>query len=906
MNKLAKLLVLSGVALLSACSSSSDVVDNKPNPNPNPNQITEDQLRVLTSGEIPMLNGQSNTIDVILHNTSELPVYGAKFSLGGIENARITSANGCDKIISAKSDCRVSVEFKPMMKSQSYINQPFTVEYKNWRGNAKSVAALYTATRVSQTAGGPKIGYVSVPPVLIDVSNNHVRGVLYAYVNNPSNDVFSIKDASFGSGAFNIVSMNYSKNDQLPNGALIEIEYDAVKSESSKKQETMLGQNGGFSSLTITDSNNKSLTLGATSDYVTGSYLVAGPLNPLNSGSGSSTSTEELLVTNIGVISTTASATSSSSGVATVGALSPSTVAVSGSSSATVSAVSNQTSNNMSITVTGESNTITLPLTVYNGNQPSLLTIQPISYTFPSQSGVSPSALGQTQDVVIANNGATDADGVLVTFSAITTDSTITVNGVPSSTPYAACGSIAPGSTCVIPNVKITSTANQPNGLVGVSIAYTGGPSNVGGIIKYNSVERSSVAITGPASFSVVGNNVATTNTEATVYNTGTAAANRAILIEAWTMTNKHSAESWLYTTNNGSCIPNTTTLAPNSAESCTIALTLGPIDRADIAGNPQTNYTSQESMFVTFRTIPLDATTSTTSDPGIINFTVQPDNEMLSLQTYSATGNANSGADGANSKYVFLGSANGVSNTISLVYTNNGANNITITNVQHYNNPFYWIKSSDGCSNSLLIPTGSCTITYQDNLYANIAQTTQSGVDINNSLTLPGFVFYESNTASTFFITPPNPNGGSSPNQIFSNEAILFLNHIPIESSNKLTVNMLTQPQVDALDTITNYNFTEVTSINSNGLIESTGWISVPSTACSVAYNNGLLTQTCNGAAGFTAGMPYGVDYLTYNNVPALGDLPAPINITPMYQITSSGNQSISQNTMQATVSVK
>ena len=126
------------------------------------------------------------------------------------------------------------------------------------------------------------------------------------------------------------------------------------------------------------------------------------------------------------------------------------------------------------------------------------------------------------------------------------------------------------------------------------------------------------------------------------------------------------------------------------------------------------------------------------------------------------------------------------------------------------------------------------------------------------------------------------------------------------MESSNKQTVNMITQPQVDALDTITNYNFTEVTSINSNGLIESTGWISVPSTACNVTYNNGLLTQTCTGAAGFTAGTPYGVDYLTYHHGLDPEHLPPPMNITPMYQITPSGNQSISQNTMQATVSVQ
>ena len=75
-------------------------------------------------------------------------MYNAQFSLNDVNNAKITSYNGCDKIIAPNSECRVSLQFNAMNFNQTALSQPLTVNYINTYGQQKHTSMLYNAVRI--------------------------------------------------------------------------------------------------------------------------------------------------------------------------------------------------------------------------------------------------------------------------------------------------------------------------------------------------------------------------------------------------------------------------------------------------------------------------------------------------------------------------------------------------------------------------------------------------------------------------------------------------------------------------------------------------------------------------------------------------------------------------------------
>lgn len=866
-KNLVKLLASASIISLSACSQSSNG-SNGSNSNdgadsPKPAQVAADQLKIVMAGQVPLLNGAQATIDAIIYNTTGAPVNNATFSLNGVANAKITSYNGCDKIIAPNSECRVSLQFNAMKNTQSVLSQPLTVNYINTYGAHKSSSMLYNAVRIATDGTTPKLINPSIPSTLTDIGNSHLRGVTYVMVQNPKQASYSLKSATFSSSAFSIIGLSYAIGSQLNDGALIQVEYDASKSTSLNSADLQAGKNGGFSKLILQDSLSTPLTLNATSDYITGGYLVTGVLNPLNSSTSQS---ETLIITNVGSTDVSGVTLNDDMGILNFNG-GQSTVPANGTITPTVAATPGS-SGVTNITVASNVNNTIVPVTVYTDPQP-LVVLQNTSYLFAS-------TVGQTKSITITNSSNQNIHVSNVTFTKDSKSAaSISVTGDSCSGQ-----SIVAGGNCTISGVTINSAIDEQSSSVTVNMAYTynGGASTVLlspiGRILYQSVLRQSVSIIAPSSFEVVGNNTAISYESVIVTNTSSL---HPVTVESWNMTNNNSSSSWMKINNNGSCASGTI-LQAESANNCTFGITLGPVN----LNNPGETINSNESLSVSFTTKPL--TTDSLVGTGVVPFQVTLGNQSyISLQSYTPANNIAGTGTSAN-PYNFLGSTAGSSKTMALNFVNTSGSPIKVNAVQHLANPFYWASNTDTCSGNTLQANESCTVAYYDSLYQNIANTTQSGSNVINNLTLPQFIITQLSTNWTFAVPAINPN--TNDNTVYSSVAILLLDHsVSSQTTNNNLVNIITQLSVGANDNISNYQFTESANIAGNSIIESSGYTMYSGSSCNVsAASSGLISQVCT----YNGANPYGVSYISSTGGQA-GDA---VGLSTAYFVTPTGNQ--------------
>lgn len=881
MNKnLAKTLAGLCAINLVACSQSGGGSNGSGQNNNPPAPITTpaNQLKIVMAGQIPLLNGGAATIDAIIYNTSSLAVNNPQFSLSGINNAKITSYNGCDKVIAPNSECRVSLQFNAMKNTQTALSQPLTVKYINHYGQQKATSMLYNAVRVTPNGTSPKLINTSMPTVLTDIGNGNVRGVTYVVVQNPNQVPYSLKDTNFSSGAFKVSTTNYAVGNQLNNGALLEVEYEASKSTALNKTDLQDGKNGGFSKLLLGDSLGASLALNTTSDYISSGYLVSGILNPIDSTASQS---EQLVLTNVGTTDVSNISVVDSMGIITFNNV-PTTVA--GGENKIINVVATPgSSGSPNVVISSSSNSVTQPVTIYAAPQP-LVVVQNLSYLFAA-------TVGQTQAVTLKNmsNQAIHVNDVTFTKDAGSAATTIEPSG-----DGCTGQSIPAGSTCTISSLTINSDVDETLSSVIVNMGYTynGGNSTVSlspiGRILYQSVLRNSVSIAAPSSFEVVGNNLAVNYESVVITNTSTL---HPITIESWVLSNNNSSSNWLKINSNGNCGIGTE-LLPESANSCTFGVSLGPVQ----LNNPGDDINSTESLSVSFKTKPLTADTLTAS--GLVPFQVTLGNQAyLTLDSYTPANSA-SGTGTSADPYQFRGSAAGSSKTVALKFVNTSGAPLTINNVQHLANPFYWAQATNTCTGTLN-QNESCTISYYDSLYQNVANTTQSGPNIVNNLILPEFIVTSQSTSWTFKVPSINPN--TNDNTVYSNEGILLLDHsVASQTSNNNLVNIITQALVGTSDDLSSYSFVESANIAANNLIESTGYTQYNNSSCTVTPDaNGMFNQACTYNSAIN---PYGVSYLSTTR----GQAGTSVGLNTAYYITPTGNQqAISQKQNYFTVNV-
>lgn len=842
---------------------------------PAPVTTQADQLKVLIAGQVPLLNGGAATIDAIVYNTSSVAVTNAKFSLNGINNAKITSYNGCDKIIAPNSECRVSLQFNAMKDTQTTLSQPLTVRYTNTYGQSKVTSMLYNAVRISQTGTTPKLVNTSMPTVLTDIGNGNVRGVAYVLVQNPSQVPYSLKNTSFSSSAFKISTINYPIGVQLNNGTLVEVEYEASKSTALSRSDAQVGKNGGFSKLSLGDSLGSSLTLNTTSDYISGGYLLSSILNPIDSTSSQS---ETLILTNVGTSDVSSISVTDSLGIITFNNV-PVTVTSGDTKTVTVTPVPGS-EGSPNVLISSSTNSISVPITIYSSPKP-LVVLQNLSYLFAAQTA------GQTKAVTLKNmsNQSIHVDNVTFTKDA-GSSATVTPSG-----DGCTGQNISAGGTCTISSVNISSDVDETLSSIVVNLAYTyngGGsqsPLSAIGRIPYQSVLRQSVSIAAPSSFEVVGNNLAVNSESVVITNTSTL---HSVTVESWVLSNNNSSSSWLKINSNGNCGVGTE-LLPESANNCTFGISLGPVK----LNNPSDNINSTESLSVTFITKPL--TTDALVATGLVPFQVTIGNQAyLTLDSYTPANSA-SGAGTVANPYNFLGSAPGSSKTMALKFVNTSGAPLTINNVQHLANPFFWAQANNTCTGTLN-QNESCVISYYDSLYQNIANTTQASPNVVNNLVLPEFIVTSQSTNWTFKVPAINPN--TNDNTVYSSEGILLLDHIPAQNSDK--VNIITQATVGTSDSLSNYSFTESANIAANNLIQNTGYSMYNGSNCSVNIDAfGMIVQQCTYNSAIN---PYGVTYISTTG----GQAGTSVNLNAAYYITPTGNQqAISQKQNYTSVGV-
>ena len=876
--KLIKLLASCAiVGTIGACSHGSD--GNNVTPSPSPVSNTEaEQLKIIVSGQVPLLNGQAGTVDAIIYNTTNVAVHNASFSLNGIKNAEITSLNGCDKIIAGNSECRVSLQINAMKGNQSTLSQPLTVSYTNTYGEHKSASMLYNAVRVTspQDNNIPQLINVSMPNILTDIGNSHVRGVTYVMAQNPANVKYALTNANFTSGAFRVVSSSYEPGNQLNNGALIQIEYDAEKSTALNKNDLQAGKNGGFSSFTLQATLGSPLTLNATSDYVSGGYLITSVMNPLDATSSQS---QPLFITNIGTSPVTNVSVTDSMNILNISGVT-STINSSAVNTVTVAAIPSKIGVT-SLTVNSSANTNSLPITVYEDPQP-LVVVQNTSFLFAA-------TVGQTKSVTLKNMSN---QSINITNATITPDSnsgaSVAVSG------NSCTGNLAAGSTCTISGVTINSNNDEAlsSVLVNLAYSYNGGATVVSltpiGRLMYQSVLRQSVAITAPTNFEVMGDGYSISYESVVLTNTSTS---HPVTIESWNMTNNHSSSSWFNINNNGSCNIGTV-LQAESANNCTFGITLGSLSISD----PSQVINSNESLGVTFITSPLTTNASVAS--GVVPFQVTIGNHsFIDLTGYTPT-NVDSGAGTAASPYNFLGSQAGSSKQVTLNFTNTSGTPITINQVQNQANSFYWAIKSDTCAGATLAESATCTTTYSDTLYQNIAYTTQSGPNVVNNLVLPKFIFTQLSNGWMFEDQALNPD--TNDNTVYSNEAILLFDHSSSQQNVDGSVQITTLLVLGTNDNPQNYSFTESANIGANNIIESTGYTMYSTSSCTVTANaNGLINQLCT----YNNTNPFGVSYLSTTR----GSAGSAVGLSTQYYVNPTGNQqAISQKQNYNTIQVK
>ncbi len=268
---------------------------------------------------------------------------------------------------------------------------------------------------------------------------------------------------------------------------------------------------------------------------------------------------------------------------------------------------------------------------------------------------------------------------------------------------------------------------------------------------------------------------------------------------------------------------------------SCNVFLKLGPIFSSEESAGIATftiGYTSQGDIH------PESASSN-------INWTVQPYDQRISLIEQSALGATSGNGETAESKYIFTARGRDViGKTITLTYKNTGTHAMKITGIQDNSSVYAWRIGGNGTTcfagSTILAPTDTCKIVYDNVLESNILALGAVGTAYEEDLSLPQFIYQDIESVGIQFKGTPNLANGSYFIYAQSNQGTLANSLILNEagtSNESITVSHLLANADDAL------YVTATTKMEDYFEGQPPG--GTPS-ACSYSSANGIMTQTC------------------------------------------------------------
>ena len=874
-------LVASGI-ILSACGGSSG---GSTNSNQNPSgPVSNSAITIDNTGTVPVFGGSSTKSVVYVHNNTSQTISGISFSAAdnvntsnGVSNqstvktlaskiqalfssSSVVSPSGfsidasqCSSIPAGQS-CPIGFT-TPVLdaktaQASALITAKFTVNKQNLSSNN-----VLNFARVDNSTNNGAVIQSGVS--LSGFGNPEAYGTVYIY-GSGANQVYNITKLASSNPGIKITQGNIN-GQQIQSNFVQAVEVGAPtgSSKASTLNKTTLadtgsGDTGINATLTVqsaglqsgqTFTSNVSLSVNPVSN---GAILTAGVVPLINSAVAAPSGS--LYLVNGGNESAVLGSITYPSGIsAATGSGACSSNLAPGAGCSIYFTISNQSGGSGSITVpytyADGSGSLAQNVTWYNGIGAPLLYLaaqnNPLSFN---------QTVGANNTIMVTNVGGYNLTSVAAATPTVTSGSAT----ASLTTPALSCqdassnatGTTLPvGGTCTY-TVNVTDTARETGDVnIGVSGSYNNGTVQTysrNALFGYSSIAYAAnlSLAPNPATIVTVGDNFESSTQVVTLSNIGAAPA---------AINSIGLASNPAFLTESNNC---GSTLA--SSASCNVTLILGPtssnVVESGISGL-SVNYSG-------------GGTTGGTTT-SIVNWTVQPNSQNLTMGTISATGSA-SGAGTSASPYSFNGAVTS-GQSVTMTYTNGGTNAVKISGVTNTNSPIAWNinTAASTCYNGGSLPSGaiapgaSCTIVYKNVLGTNANALPSIGSSYTENLTAPSLVFVDQNTQAQFQIQPTAPAGGTTIYATGTQATVA--NSVTVAGSNLTVSNVLA-------------NATGYSAVNVTSQMESYFTAITPGSGCTASASGltNAVTQSCtltpvSGTA--TGSTVYAMDTTNYLN---------------------------------------
>lgn len=889
-----------GSSTVSGCSGGCESSSIQGDPPTNP-AVTKGGIVISTPATIPTFNGAPTNTAIFVHNNTNATISNIEYSVEDVNpsglldqvaakfkalwsnstvsiNSRNIAINQATKqvcsTIPANSSCQLGITTPVGVVLGSSV---ITAKYQlNNEKKSFSMPVNYQE-QVLQDNGIYSTGNVKS---FTSVGSDLVYGTVYIYGGGTAQD-YVINDIKSSNPAVIISGSTVASGQELASNQVAA--FDVTVPVQVEGDATVIADVLVNASLSSTASATKK-TLNATSHTydasaevvayaATAAYLTVGFITPIDtsvdnaSGSAIIYNAGNAPATGIsfsaipGMTIDPSSCTSLAAAAACSVTLTPTVAGSQGSQVLTVNYVGGGTNTSQTQTVTW-----------YNSKGGVLLSMQvPDTYNLLA-------ATTQAVTVVISNSSATS--GVPFTISGVTATS-LSGNASISNTSGCDSGTVlrVGGSSCAY-NFSFNDTATNNNGTIKILVSGSFVSPGTGesivtsqvSSVRYITTDNMAVLASNPVSPNVTlaGDGTSVSYESVVITNSGTGSAKATIPAGGVILSNTGGESLSIYS--NG-C----TGAVLNNLDQCIITLKIGPqanTDNSAVTGveSLTINYTSSGQTAPS----PLRAT---------VNYTINPNNQSVSIESISAAGVAAGGTGASSTPYVFKGSTLSSGQSITLTVTNPGAvNPVTIRGIMdNINSPLLWGMTNNCAIGTVLQPnkTNNCTIVYKNVLptYASALQGALSS-NFTRNLKVPTFIFTDS-TTEQFIVTPNFPG----------DNATLFVNNQQATISNSVSYS---SPILSVSHAIANsngypsYSFlmsTESVFTGATTIVAPTGG-SLSDCSDSSSLTTSIWTATCAVPAG--ASGTYTRQY-TYNTIFAAGSLHMLFNFVPAANVNSA-----------------
>ena len=817
---LKKSFIVMAISGLLACSSSTCSSDgNSPQPFAVNNPLTID-----SAGVVPVIGDNTTTSIIYVHNNTQQTIkeikYSAKLNTGE-GNFLDSNSTGACATIPAGQSCPLTFTTPTISKTTAQGSALITANY-SYNNQALQFNQTLSFSRIDDNIA--KGALFSSGVSLSGSGNDMAYGTVYIY-GSGLNKVYTVDSITSNKSGVQIIQGNISGK-QLQSNYVSALEVSAptnlLNNAASTTAKTNLainndgGYNATLTAISSSDGNNYTSTSNVgVMPSTSGAILTSGNVPIIDTSVANPTGT--LYITNAGNQAANIGVISFPAGVTRTGGDCSSTLESTAGCSIVFSVPQSSGNGNITVNYTGGSaSSLVSTIVWYNGKNEALLqmTANPNPLTFNA-------SVGANTTVILNNIGGYNLTG-------ITTNQTTTTGNATSTATTPVCvdsSGTATGTNLLIGgscSYTVTiSDAIAENGSINfnVSGSYNNGTSQTYSrvlAVGYTSNQyRALLSVPAVTMPTIAGNNSESSTSTFKVTNNGEAPA----IISGSVLSNN---PDYLIMSNNG-CASQTI----NSGESCSITLKLGPtVAQSQLSGTAL--YT------VTYSGGQTTAGTTATSN---INYTVQPDNQSLTMDPITITSGI-TGTGTNNDPYQIAGNLN--SPSITLTYRNTGTNPVRVTGINNTNSPIAWALDATTCSDPVYVvnisPNQTCVIVFK-NVLSQYGEAVSGGLTATytENLIVPTLVLQDIYADMTQFeITPPAPapiNGTTI--YVQGNQATLA-NSVTQASGTTVTVS-------HSLANATGYPSLTVVSQMEDY------FSGTPSaTNCTTNPESGVMTQTC------------------------------------------------------------